>query len=241
MRARPSPTAAAYVGIDVHRAARICAAGRAARSSSRRRHARASTTRPAVRRPRRAPPPRLRRARADLPGLHEELPRSCSAAGDEPRERTRHARRARRRLGAAPRGRSRACSRRPASRSSGQAGTADDLLLKVRSYKPDVAIVDIRMPPTHTDEGLRAAKEIREQHPDVRRARALAVRRGRLRARAAPGERRGRRLPAQGPGRRRRASSRPPCGASPRAARRSTRPSSRSWSAAAAATTRSTT
>jgi DNA-binding NarL/FixJ family response regulator/class 3 adenylate cyclase len=50
---------------------------------------------------------------------------------------------------------------------AGQLGTADDLLLKVRSYKPDVAIVDIRMPPTHTDEGLRAAKEIREKHPDV--------------------------------------------------------------------------
>jgi DNA-binding NarL/FixJ family response regulator len=49
----------------------------------------------------------------------------------------------------------------------GQAGTAEDLLLKVRSYSPDVAIVDIRMPPTHTDEGLRAAKEIREAHPDV--------------------------------------------------------------------------
>jgi len=49
----------------------------------------------------------------------------------------------------------------------GQAGTAEQLLLKVRSYKPDVAIVDIRMPPTHTDEGLRAAQEIREQHPGV--------------------------------------------------------------------------
>jgi DNA-binding NarL/FixJ family response regulator len=49
----------------------------------------------------------------------------------------------------------------------GKSGTADDLLLKVRSYAPDVAIVDIRMPPTHTDEGLRAAKEIRERHPDV--------------------------------------------------------------------------
>ena len=47
----------------------------------------------------------------------------------------------------------------------GQSSTADDLLLKVRSYRPDVAIVDIRMPPTHTDEGLRAAKEIREQYP----------------------------------------------------------------------------
>ena len=49
----------------------------------------------------------------------------------------------------------------------GQAGTADDLMLKVRSYTPDVAIVDIRMPPTHTDEGLRAAQEIREKHPGV--------------------------------------------------------------------------
>jgi DNA-binding NarL/FixJ family response regulator/class 3 adenylate cyclase len=49
----------------------------------------------------------------------------------------------------------------------GQAGNADELMLKVRSWKPDVAIVDIRMPPTQTDEGLRAAKEIRELHPDV--------------------------------------------------------------------------
>jgi DNA-binding NarL/FixJ family response regulator len=47
----------------------------------------------------------------------------------------------------------------------GQAGDADELMLKVRSWKPDVAIVDIRMPPTQTDEGLRAAKEIREQQP----------------------------------------------------------------------------
>ena len=47
----------------------------------------------------------------------------------------------------------------------GQAGNADELMLKVRSYAPDVAIVDIRMPPTHTDEGLRAAQEIREKHP----------------------------------------------------------------------------
>ena len=49
----------------------------------------------------------------------------------------------------------------------GQSSTADDLLLKVRSYKPDVAVVDIRMPPTNTDEGLQAAKAIREQHPGV--------------------------------------------------------------------------
>jgi DNA-binding NarL/FixJ family response regulator len=49
----------------------------------------------------------------------------------------------------------------------GQCENADQLLLKVRSYKPDVAIVDIRMPPTHTDEGLRAAREIRETQPQT--------------------------------------------------------------------------
>jgi DNA-binding NarL/FixJ family response regulator/class 3 adenylate cyclase len=49
----------------------------------------------------------------------------------------------------------------------GRSGDGDDLMLKVRSYTPDVAIVDIRMPPTHTDEGLRAAAEIREKHPGV--------------------------------------------------------------------------
>jgi DNA-binding NarL/FixJ family response regulator len=48
-----------------------------------------------------------------------------------------------------------------------QCGTADELLLKVRSFPPDVAIVDIRLPPTHNDEGLRAAIEIRDRHPSV--------------------------------------------------------------------------
>jgi DNA-binding NarL/FixJ family response regulator/class 3 adenylate cyclase len=48
-----------------------------------------------------------------------------------------------------------------------QSGTADDLLRHVAMHKPDVAVVDIRMPPTHTDEGLRAAGEIRERHPGV--------------------------------------------------------------------------
>ena len=48
-----------------------------------------------------------------------------------------------------------------------QCDDANDLLLKVRSYSPDVAIVDIRLPPTHNDEGLQAALEIRSKHPDV--------------------------------------------------------------------------
>lgn len=47
----------------------------------------------------------------------------------------------------------------------GQAGNADELILKVRSYHPDVAVIDIRMPPTQTDEGLRAAKQIRQELP----------------------------------------------------------------------------
>jgi DNA-binding NarL/FixJ family response regulator len=48
-----------------------------------------------------------------------------------------------------------------------QTASADDLLLKIASYQPDVAIIDIRMPPTHTDEGLRAAEEIRRRYPRV--------------------------------------------------------------------------
>jgi DNA-binding NarL/FixJ family response regulator len=45
--------------------------------------------------------------------------------------------------------------------------TADELMLKLRSFPPDVAVVDIRLPPTHSDEGLRAALEIRATHPSV--------------------------------------------------------------------------
>ena len=47
----------------------------------------------------------------------------------------------------------------------GQAGDAEDLLRKVNAHKPDVAVVDIRMPPTLTDDGLRAAVEIRRRMP----------------------------------------------------------------------------
>jgi DNA-binding NarL/FixJ family response regulator len=48
-----------------------------------------------------------------------------------------------------------------------QCGTADELMLKLNSYEIDVAIVDIRLPPMHNDEGLRAALEIRANHPSV--------------------------------------------------------------------------
>jgi DNA-binding NarL/FixJ family response regulator/class 3 adenylate cyclase len=47
------------------------------------------------------------------------------------------------------------------------AGTADELLERVRAAPPDVAVVDIRMPPSHTNEGLVAAARIREEHPSV--------------------------------------------------------------------------
>src|SRR5438270_2110262 len=49
----------------------------------------------------------------------------------------------------------------------GEAGDADELLAQVRATAPDVAIVDIRMPPTHTDEGLVAARRIHAEHPGV--------------------------------------------------------------------------
>ena len=49
----------------------------------------------------------------------------------------------------------------------GQSGDAEDLLRKVRAHKPDVAITDIRMPPSHTDEGLKAAQQIRSELPQV--------------------------------------------------------------------------
>jgi DNA-binding NarL/FixJ family response regulator len=47
----------------------------------------------------------------------------------------------------------------------GQAGDAEDLIRKVAAHKPDVAIVDVRMPPTNTDDGLRAAQRIRAEQP----------------------------------------------------------------------------
>jgi DNA-binding NarL/FixJ family response regulator len=50
---------------------------------------------------------------------------------------------------------------------AGQAGDAEDLLRKVGAHRPDVAVVDVRMPPTHTDEGLRAARQIRTDHPQT--------------------------------------------------------------------------
>jgi DNA-binding NarL/FixJ family response regulator len=49
----------------------------------------------------------------------------------------------------------------------GRAVDGDDLLLKARSYKPDIAIIDIRMPPSQTDEGARAAEQLNRELPDI--------------------------------------------------------------------------
>lgn len=49
----------------------------------------------------------------------------------------------------------------------GEAGDAEALLREVEQRRPDIAVVDIRMPPTHTDEGLVAARTIRAQYPDI--------------------------------------------------------------------------
>jgi DNA-binding NarL/FixJ family response regulator len=51
--------------------------------------------------------------------------------------------------------------------SVGEAGSADELLGLVATLRPDAVIVDIKMPPSHTDEGIRAAWDIRRDHPDV--------------------------------------------------------------------------
>ena len=47
------------------------------------------------------------------------------------------------------------------------AATGDDLLAAVEQHAPDVAVIDVRMPPTHTDEGVRAAVEARRRRPDL--------------------------------------------------------------------------
>ena len=116
-------------------------------------------------------------------------------------------------------------------------GDGPSLVAAVVDHRPDVSVVDVRMPPTQRDEGLRAAIEARRLVPGspvlvlsqyVEREYAselLADRGGR------------RRLPAEGPGRPTSASSWTRCDGSPRAARRSTRRSSpSSWSAAGATT-----
>ena len=154
-----------YVGLDVHRAARICAAGHGGQVLL------SETTRAALR-----APAALRDLGAhQLRGLDQPERLYQLGAGEFPALRADIAE-----LGLGARIRVVIADDSILLREGvarlledagfqivGQAGDPDELLLKVRSYKPDIAIVDIRMPPTYTDEGLRAAHEIRESHPGV--------------------------------------------------------------------------
>ena len=145
--------------------------------------------------------------------------RSCRAGRDRGRQRPR------------PRGdrvdpaRARASRWRPRRRTPARAAAS-----RSTRTRPDVAIVDIRMPPTHTDEGLRAAHEIRARHPGDRDRDPLPARRGRHRDAPAGRGPREPRLPAQGPRDRRRRVRRHAASGSPTAAPRSTRRSCRSCS-----------
>ena len=64
----------------------------------------------------------------------------------------------------------------------GHAADREELMRKARAHKPDVAIIDIRMPPTHTDEGLQAARTIREEMPGTGSRRPLGLHRRGIRA-----------------------------------------------------------
>ena len=121
--------------------------------------------------------------------------RSPPARGPSSRRRCR-ARSHRRRLCPRPRRHRRASTAR-VRRGGAEAGP-DELLLAIDGHMPDVAIVDVRMPPSRTDEGLRAAERIRERHPGSASSSCPTT--------SSPGSRRGSwrdprapRLSAQGP------------------------------------------
>ena len=90
------------------------------------------------------------------------------------------------------------CSKTRASTSSPRRPTLPTSCARSHAHKPDVAIIDVQMQPDNTDDGLRAAMEIRAHAAGGRSARALAVRGGALRGRPDRRQRRTRRLPAQG-------------------------------------------
>ena len=149
-----------------------------------------------------------------LTGLADRLERARRPARDRVAGRRRNARAGetsrarsrRRRLRAAARGRRARCSRTPGFDVVAQAGDADDLVRKVGAHKPDVAIVDVRMPPDNTDDGLRAAiKPARRAPRPAACSSCPSTSSPTTRRRCWPTDAAGRRLPAEGPRRRRRA------------------------------------
>ena len=211
-----------YVGVEVHRAFRIANAGHGGQIVASR-PPRSCSPRPRAPRPRplgaaELPEPE-RIFQLEEPGLGGDFPR-CGRARCDPCPR-----RPRRRLRAAPRrrgapARRRRLRRRGAVRQRRRPAAPCRHAQAGRGGRrhPDAADADGRGPARRQGDP-RAA-------PRGRRARALAVRRAGLRDGPPLGQRRGRRLPAQGPRAPTSTSSPPPSGASPRAARRSTRPSS---------------
>ena len=99
-------------------------------------------------------------------------------------------------------------------------GSAPEVLPALAEHRPDVAVVDVRLPPAFRDEGLRAAHRRRAAAARAAGPGAVPVRRRGVRRRAARRRRRRRRLPAQGPGRPGGASSSTHCTGSPPAAPR---------------------
>ena len=126
--------------------------GRGRRSRRRPHHARLGTGRP---------PRPARCARRDA------CDRERAAVEEQPSAPRSHASRDRRRRTARPRGSRSPARPRTASRSSPRSATPMRCSRASATCGPDVALVDIRMPPTHTDEGLRAAREIRSRYPET--------------------------------------------------------------------------
>ena len=93
-------------------------------------------------------------------------------------------------------------------------GDGDELLRVLDAGRPDVVVADVRMPPTHTDEGLRAALVIRARWPEVAVLVLSQYVEERYATELLAGDTRGVGLPAQGPGRRRRAASSRRCAGS---------------------------
>ena len=196
----------AYVGVDIHRVARICSAGHGGQVLVSQAACEAAGGAFELARPRRAPPARAEPAGADLPAARPGRARDLSAAavgGQGSRPRRPHPRRPRRRLGPAARGHRAPArggglrGRRPERHRRGPAAEGAVVRTRRRHHRhPDAADAHRRGPP-------RGAGDPRAL-PRHRGARAVAVRRVGLRARAAAVERRRRRLPAQGSRRRHR-------------------------------------
>jgi DNA-binding NarL/FixJ family response regulator/class 3 adenylate cyclase len=163
----PTPAGNSYVGLDVHRTARICDAGHGGQilvSEETRQLVDAETIDLGAFPFRGLPrPERLHQVVA--PGLVREFPGPRGVVAPEPATKAAELRVVLAEDSVLLREGIARLLEDEGFEVVGQAGNADELMLKVRSYSPDVAIVDIRMPPTQTDEGLRAAQEIRAKHP----------------------------------------------------------------------------